>query len=106
MRTNLRVPYADKGEASYLGAKWDQAARTWYTVDDDLRRFRRWLPTGQSQIVRKPKDIHAARCTPRIDFSLPDCCCASAPWDDCEHTFEPLLVDEALAHIQSIRGPQ
>lgn len=45
MRTNLEVPFEDKGKAQALGARWDAARRTWYVPDGvDAAKFLRWIP--------------------------------------------------------------
>jgi len=46
MRTDLKVPFAEKDEAKKLGARWDAARKIWY-VDGakDLAAFARWSPT-------------------------------------------------------------
>lgn len=113
MRITLQVPFAEKDQARALGARWDLARKVWYIVDQpNLKPFICWMPDRVPPPVAKPKHNgrkrgnHAARHTPRTDFSLPDCCCASAPWEDCEHTSEPPLADDALAHIRSIRENQ
>ncbi len=47
MRTNLRVPFADKDEAKRLGARWDPAKKLWYVHNiANLAAFARWLPAG------------------------------------------------------------
>lgn len=33
MRTNLKVPFAEKDEAKKLGARWDAARKIWYVED-------------------------------------------------------------------------
>ena len=46
MRTNLRVPFAEKDDAKRLGAKWDPARKVWYIEDKaDISPFSRWLPS-------------------------------------------------------------
>ena len=36
--------------------------------------------------MTKPAKAHAGVVTKRTDFSLPECDCASPPWEHCEHT--------------------
>lgn len=92
MRTDLEVPFADKDLARGLGARWDPARRVWYVADlTDLQPFLRWmparyLPTTLPQRRARAHGMHAPRTTPRTDFSLPDCACASPPWERCAHT--------------------
>ena len=43
-RTYLAVPYTDRQHAKKLGAKWDKAAKSWYTIEQALANFERWLP--------------------------------------------------------------
>ncbi len=43
-RTYLAVPYTDRQHAKKLGAKWDKAAKSWYTTERSLSIFERWLP--------------------------------------------------------------
>jgi len=46
MRTNLKVPFAEKDEAKKLGARWDAARKIWYVENKpDLAPFARWSPT-------------------------------------------------------------
>ena len=45
MRTNLKVPYAEKDEAHRLGAKWDDVRKVWYVENHPkIWLFNRWLP--------------------------------------------------------------
>ena len=45
MRTNLKVPFAEKDEARSLGARWDVARKTWYVENvDNIAQFMRWMP--------------------------------------------------------------
>ena len=46
MRTNLKVPFAEKDEAKKLGARWDAARKIWYVEGkSDLSAFSRWAPS-------------------------------------------------------------
>ena len=48
VRQVLEVPFAERGEAKALGARWDQAARAWYVpAGVDLASFEAWLPGKQ-----------------------------------------------------------
>jgi hypothetical protein len=45
LRTDLKVPYAERLEAKRLGARWDRAKKTWFIVDkENLEPFLRWMP--------------------------------------------------------------
>lgn len=43
-RTYLAIPYVERQQAKARGAKWDKAAKSWYTTESDLSSFTRWLP--------------------------------------------------------------
>lgn len=44
-KTKLNTPYAEKDQAKALGAKWDNANKTWYAPAGlDLNQFKKWLP--------------------------------------------------------------
>lgn len=44
MRTNLKVPFAEKDEAKKLGARWDATRKLWYVEDkEDMSPFARWM---------------------------------------------------------------
>lgn len=44
-KTKLNTPYAEKEQAKALGAKWDNANKTWYAPAGlDLNQFKKWLP--------------------------------------------------------------
>jgi hypothetical protein len=46
MRTNLRVPFAEKDDAKKLGARWDAARKIWFVENkDDMTPFARWIPS-------------------------------------------------------------
>ena len=57
MRTNLKVPFAEKDEAKRLGARWDPANKVWYVKDvADLSAFARWSPApAEAQQGTAPK---------------------------------------------------
>lgn len=38
----LNVPFREKDAAKRLGAKWDPAAKTWYCMSSQKKRFNRW----------------------------------------------------------------
>jgi putative DNA primase/helicase len=43
-RTYLAVPYTERQQAKKIGAKWDKAAKSWYTTERELSQFEQWLP--------------------------------------------------------------
>ena len=54
MRTDLKVPFAEKEEAKNLGAKWDPKNKTWYVENcSPMSSFAKWLPLSLSL---KPSD--------------------------------------------------
>jgi putative DNA primase/helicase len=56
-RTYLAVPYREKDAAKQLGAKWDQAAKSWYApegLDVQHAGLARWLPEN-THVVAAPK---------------------------------------------------
>jgi len=44
LKTFLAVPYGERQQAKTLGAHWDKAAKSWYTTENDLSAFGKWLP--------------------------------------------------------------
>lgn len=61
MRTNLKVPFKEKDTVRRLGAKWDNARKTWFIEDvDDIKPFLPWIdeklkqPT-KSEPLKHPK---------------------------------------------------
>lgn len=45
MRTNLKVPYAEKDAAKNLGARWDAARKVWYVENvENIAHFMKWMP--------------------------------------------------------------
>jgi putative DNA primase/helicase len=62
----LAVPYAEKGEAKALGARWDKEAKCWYAPEGaELERLQRWMP--QIQPVRV--DLAEQHHDPRVEFA-------------------------------------
>ena len=44
MRTNLNVDYKDKDTVKNLGAKWDDARKTWYIENvENISLFLKWI---------------------------------------------------------------
>lgn len=94
MRTNLKVPFAEKDEAKKLGARWDAARKLWY-VDgvDDLSPFRRWAPTPHEASTgggSAPRSAAAKKDDPNICVVVGSRyveqarVCTCLPWDECE----------------------
>ena len=56
-RSYLAVPYAEKGEAKALGARWDRDAKSWYApAGVDPMPLARWLPDlAPASAVRDPR---------------------------------------------------
>ena len=49
MRTDLKVPFAEKDEAKSLGAQWDPKNKTWYVENcSPMSSFAKWLPSSFS----------------------------------------------------------
>lgn len=62
MRTDLRVPFAEKDEAKRLGARWDPAKKLWYVQNaTNLAAFERWLPAAADLANAAAKPASAAR---------------------------------------------
>lgn len=89
----LQVPYAQKDVAKSMGARWDQAGKTWYVPPGALAtRFEHWMPSiDASRKIDPPKS--AKKSKPRVDSYIGktitgthyfkhdhDC----SPFDDCE----------------------
>lgn len=50
MRTNLKVPYAEKDQAKKRGARWDAARKTWYVENvENMAHFMKWMPAHLSR---------------------------------------------------------
>jgi hypothetical protein len=93
MRTNLKVPFAEKDQAKKLGARWDAARKIWYVDDSvDLSLFSKWSPTPHEggavePPTRKPTTKSDQSAGHRIVGSkyveVPRVC-QCLPWEDCE----------------------
>ena len=94
MRTNLKVPFAEKDEAKKLGAKWDAARKIWY-VDSkvDMAPFSRWSPTphegsGGDDLAPKTTSAAKQRATGKVivgsEYVEQARVCACLPWDVCD----------------------
>lgn len=114
-RVNLNVLYRDKDAAKALGARWDQAARTWWATLEQCNiepGLLRWSG-GSAKVatVAKPAAKTTSHkgsrpvTTERRLFSLAECNCRDvAPWEHCDHTDqEPELDDQQRAHMAHIR---
>jgi hypothetical protein len=45
MRTDLKVPYAEKDQARKRGARWDAAKKVWFVENvENIAQFMRWMP--------------------------------------------------------------
>ena len=93
MRTNLKVPFAEKDEAKKLGARWDAARKIWYVEDKlDMAPFSRWSPTPQQTGGDGPAACgtvaHRQQATGKVivgsAYVEPTRVCECLPWDVCE----------------------
>ena len=54
MRTDLKVPYAERGDAKKRGARWDAARKTWYVENvENIAQFMRWMPAHLAAPARR-----------------------------------------------------
>ena len=95
MRTNLKVPFAEKDDAKRLGARWDAAKKVWYIKDvDDLYPFAKWIPdlVNESLTVKSPpkKDV-SVKTLQSTGTTIVGCnyvkvhrVCTCLPWEDCD----------------------
>ncbi|RTL24352.1 MAG: hypothetical protein EKK49_21540 [Rhodocyclaceae bacterium] len=90
MRTNLKVPFAEKDEAKRLGARWDPANKTWYVKDvEDLAAFARWLPApGEAAAAPAAKPSTrskpaTASATVKVGANYFELACDCPPWEGC-----------------------
>lgn len=106
MRINLKTTFAEKDQVKALGARWDVARKTWYVENvEDLTPFKRWIPglsdwdehkaAKKAGKAGKParKRAAAPAAAPRTGpvELVPLCGCSVLPWEDCEHTSDPVL---------------
>jgi len=94
MRTNLKVPFAEKEEAKKLGAKWDAARKIWYVEDKaDMAPFSKWAPSphetsGSAVAAPKTSAAKTQQSTGKIivgsEYVLQTRVCECLPWDVCE----------------------
>ncbi|MBS0357070.1 MAG: hypothetical protein JSR83_24560 [Proteobacteria bacterium] len=91
MRTNLKVPFAEKDDAKRLGARWDPANKTWYVKDaEDLTSFARWLPAPGEAAATPPTSQPATRSRPataaamvKVGARYFELACDCLPWEGC-----------------------
>ena len=100
MRTDLKVPFAEKDAAKALGARWEAAKKIWYIVDTkDLTPFQKWIPsldgwsanagTDAAQLSKPPAKATRTASEGVITVpstKVPHCGCNVLPWVECEHT--------------------
>lgn len=94
MRTNLKVPFAEKDEVKKLGARWDAARKIWYVESDgDMTPFARWAPTPHERSVTGELPQKAAPAGKRkvtgsviagSDYIEQARVCECLPWDVCD----------------------
>jgi len=89
MRTNLRVPFAEKDEAKRLGARWDATRKIWYLENvADAAPFARWMPTEENRAVPTTQGFQTEagnrnRITGSNYVPQPRVC-DCLPWDVCD----------------------
>lgn len=88
MRTDLKVPFAEKDEAKRLGARWDPSKKVWFVQNkDDLTPFAQWLSSGEPSTPSPRRDEvsgdrkTADRLIEGAKFFRLSCDCL--PWDGC-----------------------
>jgi len=91
MRTNLKVPFAEKDEAKKLGARWDAARKIWFVEGkDDMAPFAKWAPTPQTASASKVPGsaASAAQSAGKVivgsDYRELARVCECLPWAVCE----------------------
>ena len=94
MRTNLKVPFAEKEEAKKLGAKWDATRKIWYVEDKaDMAPFSKWAPSrheasGAAEPTAKTSSARNQQSTGKFivgsDYVLQARVCECLPWDVCD----------------------
>lgn len=93
MRTNLKVPFAEKDEAKKLGARWDAARKIWFVENKaDLAPFARWSPTphdaaGAAAPAAKGAPagkVAAGKVIVGSDYRELPRLCACLPWEVCD----------------------
>lgn len=93
MRTNLKVPFAEKDEAKKLGARWDAARKIWFVEDKaDLAPFARWAPTPHAaaggdtpaQKGAPARQQATGKVIVGSEYIEQPRICACLPWDVCD----------------------
>lgn len=95
MRTNLRVPFAEKDEAKRLGARWDAARKVWYIENvTDTAPFSRWIPTegmdslpetmSKAKVVSNKQPQSAGNTITGSNYAPQPRVCDCLPWDVCD----------------------
>lgn len=108
MRTNLKVPFAEKDEAKKLGARWDAARKLWYVEGKaDLSPFARWSPSAHDGAAAAPAAQTAGRKMEAsslviVGSSYRACqpVCECPPWEVC-----PRCEGVSFAAPASTRAP-
>lgn len=92
MRTNLKVPFAEKEEAKKLGARWDATRKIWYVEDkEDLSPYSRWAPSpntlsdADTPIGKPPvtKTQSTGKVIVGSQYIAHQQICECLPWDVC-----------------------
>lgn len=95
MRTDLKVPFAEKDEAKKLGCRWDATKKVWYIQNvEDMNPFAKWLgidPVDLDAGTKAPKKSSAAKTSTSEGIKtvgslykeLPRVCDCS-PWEVCD----------------------
>lgn len=94
MRTNLKVPFAEKDEAKGLGARWDPARKVWFVENKaDLSPFAKWIPdanaaaAGNGTSSKRPsatKDESRGITIVGSNYVNVPRVCDCLPWDVCD----------------------
>ena len=98
MRTNLKVPFAEKEEAKKLGARWDAARKIWYVEDKaDMAPFSKWAPSPHEtsgaaepmpKSTPKPSSAKTQQSTGKFivgsEYAPQARVCECLPWDVCD----------------------
>ena len=86
MRTDLRVPFAEKDEAKRLGARWDAARKVWYVQNaPNLAAFARWLPSPSdaAPAPARPVATRAQAASAKTGERYFALSCDCLPWAGC-----------------------
>ena len=86
MRTNLKVPFAEKDEAKRLGARWDPAKKLWYVQSaPNLAAFERWLPAPSEAgaVPAAPAPVRTMAAAVKAGERYFALACDCLPWEGC-----------------------